>query len=56
MKYQVTFKLEGIVTVNADNADEARGMVEEMSEYELLNELCGGVIIEDWEEIEDEED
>lgn len=52
MKYQVSFKLEGIVTVEADNAEEAREMVENMSDYELCNELCGGAIIEDWEEIE----
>lgn len=56
MKYQVSFKMEGFVTVDAENADEAKTMVEEMSEFELCNELCGGAIIEDWEEIEDEED
>lgn len=51
MQYQVSFKMEGIVTVEADNAEEAREMVENMSDYELCNELLGGVIIEDLEEI-----
>lgn len=54
MKYQVTFKKEGIVTVEADSADEARMTVENMSDFELSNNFFNGVEIEDWEEINDE--
>lgn len=56
MKYQITFRKEGIVTVEADSADEARMLVGEMSDFELSNNFFNGVEIEDWEEIEDEED
>lgn len=56
MKYQITFKKEGIATVEADSADEARMFVEEMSDLELNDHFLSGVEIEDCEEIEDEED
>lgn len=55
MKYQVFFKKEGAVTVEADSADEARMLVEEMSDCELSNNFFSNIEIEDWEEIEDEE-
>lgn len=55
MKYQVTFKKEGIVTVEADSADEARMIVENMSDFELSDNFFNGVDIEGCEEIDEED-
>lgn len=46
MKFNVSWKIEGLSQVEAESEEEARDIVSEMSDYELGNDRTCGVTIE----------